>query len=188
MQRSLVRIGFCWALLAITARCAAGPPGHVALERASPDRTVVLVQSTFDLREGLESRPEQNEAARLRALGRLKARSAASGFTLIVTNPDADEIDSLYGSCLGVDPVSYAWQSHVCADLVREHYHADYALFLSSQIANMAGLGIASSSSLSLIDLRDGKTVWSSIDREGDWRDESSAETAIRNLLAGSPL
>ena len=190
MQRPLVRIGFSWALLVVIASCVARPQGHTAmLERASPDKIVVLVQSTFDLKDGRERRPDWIEAARLRALGRLKARSAASGFTLIVTNPDVDEIDSLYGSCLDVDPISYAWQSHACADLVREHYRADYALFLSSQITDdMPGFGVVSSSSLSLIDLRDGKMVWSNQNHDGDWRDDRSAETAIRNLLAGSPL
>ena len=190
MQRPLVRIGFSWALLVVIASCVARPQGHTAmLERASPDKIVVLVQSTFDLKDGRERRPDWIEAARLRALGRLKARSAASGFTLIVTNPDVDEIDSLYGSCLDVDPISYAWQSHACADLVREHYRADYALFLSSQITDdMPGFGVVSSSSLSLIDLRDGEMVWSSKNHDGDWRDDRSAENAIGNLLAGSPL
>ena len=159
------------------------------LEWASPDKRVVLVQSTFDLKEGGERRPDWNEAARMRALEHLKVRSAESGFTLVVTNPDIDEIDSLYGSCLGVDAISYAWQSHACADLVREHYRADYALFLSSKTTyDRPVFGTPTSSSLSLIDLRNGKMVWSSKSGDGDWRDDRSAGMAIQNLLAGSPL
>lgn len=159
------------------------------LEWGSGDRFVVLVQSTFDLKEDAERRPDWNETGRLRAIGHLKARAEESGFTLIVTDPSVDEIDSLYGSCLGVDPISYAWQSHACADLVREHYRADYALFLSAEITyDMPVLGMVSSSSLSLMDLRDGKIVWSRKNGYGEWRDDRSAKTAIQNLLAGSPL
>jgi hypothetical protein len=189
MRRSFVRMGFSCALLVITS-CVARPQQQtVMLEWASPDRRVVLVQSTFDLEEDGQRRLDWNEAARMRALGHLKDRSAESGFTLIVTNPDIDEIDSLYGSCLGVDAISYAWQSHACADLVREHYRADYALFLSSEITyDMRALGMNSSSSLSLIDLRNGEMVWSNKRGDGDWRDDRSARTAIQNLLADSPL
>jgi hypothetical protein len=189
MPRSLARKGLSCALLVVTGCVATPQQQTVMLEWASPDRRVVLVQSTFDLKQGGERRRDWNEAARMRALGHLKVRSAASGFTLIVTNASVDEIDSLYGSCLGVDAMSYAWQSHACADLVREHYRADYALFLSSEIAyDMPVFGMISSSSLSLIDLRNGNMVWSNRSSDGDWRDDRSARTAIQNLLAGSPL
>jgi hypothetical protein len=178
-------MGFSCALLVI-ASCVARPQRDaVTLEWASPEKIVVLVQSTFDLKEG----PDGNEVARLRALGQLKVRAAGSGFALIVTDSGVDEIDSLYGSCLGVDPASYAWQSHACAELVRERYRADYALFLSSEITHdMAVFPIVSSSSLSLIDLRDGRLVWSSKRGDSDWRDDRSAQTAIQNLFAGSSL
>ena len=189
MRRSFARAGLSFALLALMSCVARPQQQSVTLEWASPDKRVVLVQSAFDLKEGGERRPDWSEAALMRALGYLKVRSAQSGFTLVVTNPDIDEIDSLYGSCLGVDAISYAWQSHACADLVREHYRADYALFLSSETAyDMQDLGMYSSSSLSLIDLRDGKLVWSNRRGDGDWRDDRSARTAIQNLLAGSPL
>jgi hypothetical protein len=189
MQRSFARVGYFCALLAITS-CVARPQQQtVMLAWASADKRVVLVQSTFDLKEGDEPRPDWNEAARMRALGHLKIRSAQSGFTFVVTNPDIDEIDSLYGSCLGVDASSYAWQSHACADLVREHYHADYALFLLSKTTHDGPVaGTPTSSSLSLIDLRNGKVVWSSESGDGDWRDDRSAGMAIQSLLAGSPL
>jgi hypothetical protein len=189
MRRSFVRMSFSCALLVITSCVGMPQQQTVMLEWASPDRRVVLVQSSFDLKEGGERRPDWNEAARMRALGHLKVRSAESGYTLIVTNPSVDEIDSLYGSCLGVDANSYAWQSHACADLVREHYRADYALFLSSQITyDMPVFGMISSSSLSLIDLRNGKMVWSNKSGDGDWRDDRSARAAIQNLLTDSPL
>lgn len=188
MRRSFARVG-SFALLAITSCVARPQQQFVMLDWASPNKRVVLVQSTFDLTEGGERRPDWNEAARMRALGHLKVRSAQSGFTLVVTNPDIDEIDSLYGSCLGVDAISYAWQSHACADLVREHYHADYALFLSSKTTyDRPVVGTPTSSSLSLIDLRNGKMVWSSESGDGDWRDDRSTGMAIQNLLAGSPL
>jgi hypothetical protein len=125
----------------------------------------------------------------MRALAHLRAIGAESGFTLIVTDPNIDEIDSLYGPCIGVDAISYAWQSHACADLVREHYRADYALFLSSEITyDMPVLRMPSSSSLSLVDLRNGKIVWSHKSANGNWRDDRSARTAIQDLLADSPL
>jgi hypothetical protein len=189
MRRSFVRMGF-FCLLLVVASCVAAPQQQtIRLEWASPDKRVVLVQSTFDLKQGRERRPDWNEAARIRALFYLKVRSAESGFTLIVTNPGVDEIDSLYGSCLGVDPISYAWQSLACADVVRERYRADYALFLSSEISyGMPVLGTPSSSSLSLIDLRNGKMVWSNRRGDGDWRDDRSAQLAMQNLLADSPL
>jgi hypothetical protein len=189
LQWSFARVGFFCALLAIMGCIGRAQQQTVMLEWASADRRVVLVQSTFDLKEGGESRPDWSKTARMRALQHLKVRSAESGFTLVVTNPDIDEIDSLYGSCLGVDAISYAWQSHACADLVRERYGADYALFLSSEMAyDMPGLGRTSSSSLSLVDLRNGKMVWSNTNGDGDWRNERSAGMAIQNLLAGSPL
>jgi hypothetical protein len=189
MTQSFVRLGFCCALL-VVASCVTAPRQQtITLEWGSSDRFVVLVQSAFDLKEGAERRPDWNETARLRAIGHLKARAEESGFTLIVTDPSVDEVDSLYGPCLGVDPISYAWQSHECADLVREHYRADYALFLSSEITyDMPVRGMVSSSSLSLMDLRNGKIVWSRKNGDGDWRDDRSAQTAIQNLLAGSPL
>jgi hypothetical protein len=72
---------------------------------------------------------------------------------------------------------------------VREHYRADYALFLSSEATyDMPAFGMSSSSSLSLIDLRNGKTVWSSKTGNVDWRDDGSAKTALQALLADSPL
>ena len=179
MRLSFVRLGFSCVLL-VVASCVTAPPQQqtITLEWSSTDRFVVLVQSTFDLKEGGERRPDWNKTARLRALGHLKVRAAESGFTLILTDPSVDEIDSPYGSCLGVDPISYAWQSHACADLVREHYRADYGTPV---------LGTPSSS-LSLIDLRNGKMVWSNKNGDGDWRDDRSAQTAMQNLLAGSPL
>jgi hypothetical protein len=180
----------CFCLLLVMASCVTAPRQQtIMLEWGSADRFVVLVQSSFDLKEDAGRRQDWNEAARLRAIGHLKARAEESGFTLIVTDPSVDEIDSLYGPCLGVDPISYAWQSHACADLVREHYRADYALFLLSEITyDMPVLGVVSSSSLSLMDLRNGKIVWSRKNGDGDWRDDRSAKTAIQNLLAGSPL
>ena len=170
--------------------CVATPSQQtIMLEWGSADRNVVLVQSSFDLKQGGERRPEWNEAARMRALGHLKVRSTESRFTLIVANPSVDEIDSLYGSCLGVDAISYAWQSHDCADLVRERYRADYALFLSSETNyDMPVFATTSSSSLSLIDLRSGKMVWPSRIGDGDWRDDRSAQAAIQKLLADWPL
>jgi outer membrane protein assembly factor BamB len=116
-------------------------------------------------------------------LGQLKLRTAGSGITLIVTDPNMDEIDSLYGSCLGVDAMSYAWQSTVCAGLVREHYRADYALFLSSDIVHATV-----ETSVSWIDLRNGQIVWSNKARDSDWRDDRSARRAVENVFAGSPL
>ena len=189
MRRSFARMGLSCVLL-VVASCVAAPQQKIIrLEWTSTDKRVVLVQSAFDLKEGGERRPDWNDAARMRALIYLKVRSADSGFALIETNPGVDEIDSLYGSCLGVDPISYAWQSQACADLVREHYRADYALFLSSEANyDMPGLGTPSSASLSLIDLRNGKPVWSNKSGDGDWRDNRSAQTAMQNLLAGSPL
>lgn len=176
--------------LLVVASCVAAPHRQSAmLEWTSPDKNVVLVQSTFDLRERGESRPDWNDAARMRALAHLKIIGAEARFTLIVTNPNIEEIESLYGPCLGVDAISYAWQSHACADLVRERYRADYALFLSSQINDdMPALGMPSSSSLSLIDLRTGEMVWSHKSVDADWRDDRSARTAIENLLADAPL
>ena len=189
MQWSSVRMGFSCVLLAMTSCGASTPRQTLMLEWGSTDRFVVLVQSGFDLKQGGERRPDWNEAARMRALGYLKVRAAESGFTLIVTDPGVDEIDSIYGSCLGVDPISYAWQSHACIDLVREHYRADYALFLSSEIAyDMPVFGMTSFSSLSLLDLRSGKMVWSNKRGDGDWRDDRSAQMAMQALLAGSPL
>ncbi len=190
MRLSFVRLGFSCVLL-LLASCVTAPPQQqtITLEWGSTDRLVVLVQSTFDLKEGGERRPDWNKTARLRALGNLKVRAAESAFTLIVTDPSVDEIDSLYGSCLDVDPISYAWQSHACVDLVREHYRADYALFLSSEITyDMPVFNMVSSSSLSLMDLRNGKIVWSRTNEDGDWRDDRSAQTAMQALLAGSPL
>ncbi len=189
MRLPFVRLGFSYVLL-VLASCVTAPPQQqtITLEWSSTDRFVVLVQSTFDLKEGGERRPDWNKTARLRALGHLKVRAAESGFTLIVTDPSVDEIDSLYGSCLGVDPISYAWQSHACADVVREHYRADYALFLSAEISYGTPVLGTPSSSLSLIDLRNGKMVWSNKNGDGDWRDDRSAQTAMQNLLAGSPL
>jgi hypothetical protein len=184
-----IRVGLSCALLAVASCVAAPQQQTIALKWTSPDRNVVLVQSTFDLKGGGQLGPDRNEAARMRALGYLKVRSAEAGFTLIVTNPNIDEIDSLYGPCLGVDAISYAWQSHACADLVREHYRADYALFLSSEITcDVPGCGMPSSSSLSLIDLRNGKMIWSHTSDDGDWRDDRSARTAVLNLLADAPL
>ena len=64
-----------------------------------------------------------------------------------------------------------------------------YALFLSSEITyDMAVPGMISSSSLSLVDLRNGQMVWSNRIGDCDWRDDRSAQTAMQNLLAGSPL
>ena len=189
MRQSFVPMGFSCVLLVVASCVAAPQQPTVMLEWSSSDKRVALVQLTFDLKEGGERRPDWNEAARMRALSNLKVRSAKSGLTLIVTNPGVDEIDSLYGSCLGVDPISYAWQSQACTELVRERYRADYALFLSSEMTyDMPAMSPPSSSSLSLMDLRNGKMVWSSKSSDGDWRDERSAQTAIQTLLAGSPL
>ena len=189
MQRSFAHVGLSCALLAMTSCVATPSQQTIMLEWGSADRNVVLVQSSFDLKQGGERRPDWNEAARMRALGHLKVRSAESRFTLIVANPSVDEIDSLYGSCLGVDPISYAWQSQACTELVRERYRADYALFLSSEMTyDMPAMSPPSSSSLSLMDLRNGKMIWSSKSGDGDWRDDRSAQTAIQTLLAGSPL
>jgi hypothetical protein len=183
-----LRAALSCALFGI-ASCVSTPPKHTVLQWTSSDKRIALVQASFDLKEGGERRPDWNDAARMRALEHLEARSARSGFTLIATNPNIDEIDSLYGSCLGVDAISYAWQSNACAGLVREHYRADYALFLSSEATyDMPAFGMSSSSSLSLIDLRNGKTVWSSKTGNVDWRDDGSAETALQALLADSPL
>src|SRR5258706_9949024 len=188
VMRSLGPMGFSCVLL-VVASCAAVPQQQtIRLERTSPGKGVVIVQSGFDLKQGGERRPDWNEAARMRALGYLKVRAAESGFTLIGTDPGVDEIDSIYGSCLGVDPISYAWQSHACVDLVREYYRADYALFLSSEIAyDMPVFGMTSFSSLSLLDLRSGKVVWSNKRGDGDWRDDRSAQTATQGLLTGAP-
>ena len=72
---------------------------------------------------------------------------------------------------------------------MREYYRADYALFLSSEIAyDMPVFGMTSFSSLSLLDLRSGKMVWSNKRGDGDWRDDRSAQTAMQALLTGAPL
>ena len=189
LSKQLIRVSPFGALFVVASCIAAQPQQSVMLKWTSRDKNVVLVQSTFDLKASGERRPDWNDAARMRVIAHLKDIGAESGFTLIVTNPSIDEIDSLYGPCLGVDAISYAWQSDACADLVREHYRADYALFLSSEItSDMPAFGMPSSSSLSLIDLRTGKMVWSHKSNDGDWRDDRSAQTAIENLLADSPL
>ena len=189
MPQQLVRSGFSCILLVI-ASCVAAPKQQTVMPKwTSPDRNVVLVQSAFNLEVNGERVVDLNEAARARALGHLEARASESRFTLIVTNPNIDEIDSTYGPCLGVDAISYAWQSHACVALVRERYHADYALFLSSgNVYDMPVVGMPSSSSLSLIDLRNGKLIWSNKSRDVDWRNELSAEKAIQTLVADLPL
>jgi len=61
--------------------------------------------------------------------------------------------------------------------------------FLSSEATyDMPAFGMSSSSSLSLIDLRNGKLIWSNKSRDVDWRNELSAEKAIQTLVADLPL
>src|SRR5437868_5991387 len=92
MRRSLAHLGFSCAMLVVTS-CAAKPQQQtITPELASTATRVVLVQSAFDLKQGGERRPDWNEAARMRAVGQLKVRSAESGFTFVATDPNIDEI------------------------------------------------------------------------------------------------
>ena len=118
---------------------------------AGPQKRIVLVRSTRPLEVG----------------------GGDAAFVLVKADPNRDEVESVYGPCIGVDADSYAWQSGACADPVRQRFGADYALFLSPD-------------SLALADLQSAKIVRAGHAPDTDWGSSEGVGKTITRLIGAA--
>ncbi len=150
------------ALALLLAGCGlSGTLSRAGLQWRPPERRAVLVQSDAPSADGL-----------------LGQKLAARGATLLIAGP-SDDVESMYGACLGVSPDAYAWESRECAAPVGAQYRADYALFLSRE---------ARTATLTLIDLSTGGVAWMASVEDADWNNQAAAGRALDRLLEGAPF